>query len=89
MYKACRPCSCAQLSGLHVVYLPCVRACAARDKVIDLSVVCRLSSVRIRIGKSQHLSSGLLRQPQLMIMQRLVYSALIAKYCQLQDREYH
>ena len=36
--------------------------------------------------------SGLLRQPQLMIVQRLVkclYSALITNYCQLHDREYH
>ena len=37
-------------------------------------------------------NSGLLRMPQLMIVQRLVkclYSALITNYCQLHDREYH
>ena len=36
--------------------------------------------------------SGLLRQPQLITVQRLVkclYSALITNYCQLHDREYH
>ena len=36
--------------------------------------------------------SGLLRQPQLVIVQRLVrslYLALITNYYQLHDREYH
>ena len=37
-------------------------------------------------------NSGLLRQPQPVIVQRLVkslYLALIINYCQLQDREHH
>ena len=33
--------------------------------------------------------SGLLRQPQLMIVQRRLYSALITNYYQLHDCEYH
>ena len=52
----------------------------------------------IRERNSQHFSSpaylysGLLRMPSLLIFQRLVkslYLALIAKYSQLHDREYH
>ena len=61
------------------------------------SVVTRLKPVHVHdivcmaLGPCSN-SSGLLRQPQLMTVQRLVkclYLALIANYCQLQDHEYH
>ena len=38
--------------------LPRMHACAARGKAIGLSVVCCLSSVSIKIGKSQHLGES-------------------------------
>ena len=46
------------LSSVLIAFLPRMCACAARGKVIGLSVICRLLSVSIKIGKSQHLSES-------------------------------
>ena len=52
----------------------------------------KFTIIRIIWPKIEGHYSGLLRQPQLVIVQRLVrslYLALITNYCQLHDREYH
>ena len=54
---------------------------------LDWSVLESSSLIQLRTGLS-----GLLRKPQLLILQRLVkslYFALITNYSQLHDREYH
>ena len=62
MKHACHLPVICQLLLLHELcmlpLLPRVRACAARGKAIGLSVVCCLSSVSIKVSKSQHLSES-------------------------------
>ena len=52
---------------LIILLLPRVRTCAAGGKAIGLSVVCRLSSVSIKIGKSQQLGQSRLNKWDKMV----------------------